>query len=237
AEYAALTEELTAAFDRADFAETVRILDAHFAGGLYTLSQLFRDEQLKILDIIMADERENAEGLNGGIYDRSVSLLRVLASQGLGMPEVLRFAAQTALGARMRRAIEAEPPNADEVRQLLHEGELVGLPLNSADLAYRMTQRLGAIADAFHADPLNAERLTTFITATEVAEAVPGDVEQWHAQNVYYDMLQRGAQNILARAENGDEAALAWWEQFTHLGDLLGVAVAAREPAVLAEAS
>ena len=235
-EYAALVQDLSDAFDRSDMAETVRQLDANFPDGLYTLNQLFRDEQLKILEIILADERQEAEALNGGIYDRNVALLRVLSAQGLPPPDVLRFAAQTALAARLRRAIAAEPPNADEVRQLLREVALAGVAIDTAALAYQMGQRLNAIADAFRATPTNADQLRTFITATEVAEALPGAVDQWHAQNVFYDFLQHDAQDVLVQAEQGSEAALDWWEQFTHLGDLLGVHVAAKEVAVTADA-
>ena len=40
-----LSHELRAAFDRADFAEIIRLMDQHFGKVHYTLRNLFRDEQ------------------------------------------------------------------------------------------------------------------------------------------------------------------------------------------------
>ncbi len=223
-EYTTLAQELSSAFDRADLAETVRLLDDNFDRRLYTLSQLFRDEQVKILDILMGDERDAAEAANQAIYDRSVVLLRFLTGQGLTPPDVLKFAAETALQARLRAAIEHDPLNPDEIKQLLHEAELAGAQLNDADLAYRMKLRVNAIIDDFRATPDDPDCLARTVAVVEEAHAVPGEVDLWHAQNVYYDLLQRHGEEFRARGDDGEEAR-AWWAQFAHLGDLLGVQV------------
>ncbi|MGH7195117.1 MAG: DUF3536 domain-containing protein, partial [Candidatus Saccharimonadales bacterium] len=133
-EYAEMVTDLDAAFDRTDVAESVRLLDSHFEQHLYSLKLLFHDEQIKILDIIVADERQEAEALNSGIYDRNVGLLRYLASLHLNVPDVLKFAAEAALRLRLRAAIERDPLNPDEVRQLLHEAELSAVALDTTDL-------------------------------------------------------------------------------------------------------
>jgi alpha-amylase/alpha-mannosidase (GH57 family) len=223
--YAQLVQELTDAFNRADLAATIRILDNDFDRHLYSLGQLFRDEQLKILDIIMGHEREMAEGQNQGTYDRNVALLRFLAAQHIPPPDVLKFAAETALHARLRAAIDADPLNPDLVRQLLHEAGLSSVTLHTDDLNFRLRGRLNAIIDAFRDDPADTDRLANAVGAAGLTHDMPGEVDLWHAQNVYYDLLQRHGAEWRDRVAHDDDGAQAWWEQITHLGDLLHVEV------------
>jgi alpha-amylase/alpha-mannosidase (GH57 family) len=224
-EYAHMVQELTDAFDHADLATTIRLLDDNFDRRLYSLSQLFRDEQLKILDIIMEGERQSAEGQNQSIYDRNVALLRFLADQHIPPPDVLKFAAETALHARLRAAIEADPLNPDLVRQLLHEAALSGVTLHSEELNYRLRGRLNTIIDAFRDDPADTDRLAGAVAAAALARDMPGEVDLWHAQNVYYDLLQRHGADWRDQMAQAADGAHEWWEQITRLGDLLHVQV------------
>lgn len=159
AAYGDLAHELADAFERGDLAETVRLLDKHFERRLYTLNQLFRDEQLKILEVIMRDERAEAENANERIYDRNVTLLRYLAGLTLPSPDVLRFAAEVALGSRLRRAIEASRIDAGQVRQLLREAELGGVRLDQDEISYRLKLQLERIMAELRECPEERDRL------------------------------------------------------------------------------
>src|ERR1700683_4264966 len=58
-QYEALVREAKAEFERADFPQTIRVLDRHFGATHYSLKNLFRDEQFKVLNQILAHTRED----------------------------------------------------------------------------------------------------------------------------------------------------------------------------------
>ena len=223
--YEELAGELTAAFDRADLAETVRLLDKLFERGLYTVNLLFRDEQIKILDIISRDEREEAESLNTQIYDRNVALLRFLAGLGLAVPDTLRFAAETALKARLRRAIGAPELNADEVRQLIHEAESGKIQLDTAEMAYQMQLRLESLMEAAHAAPTDLDGLRRATTAAELTQTLPVEIDTWRAQNLAFDMARHHLAEQRERAGQHDPTAEQWLACFIPLAQSLWLRV------------
>ena len=63
-EYGVFFDEVTAAFSKADFAETFRLLDKHFGTSTYSLKSLFRDERRKVLGRILESTRQDV--LAGG---------------------------------------------------------------------------------------------------------------------------------------------------------------------------
>ncbi len=223
-EYAELVAVISEAFDHADIGETIRLLDKNFERRIYTLNMLFRDEQIKILEIIMRDEREEAESLNDQIYDRNVALLRFLAELHLPVPEVLRFASETALRHRLRQAIDATPLDDDVVRQLIREAELGGVQLHTDELSYAMELRLNAILDALDANPEDQALITSAAQVGTLAQSSPFDAHLWHAQNVAYHLAQTLAPTMRQRMTEDDPQARMWFECFGQLEEALHIA-------------
>ena len=76
--YDSLVQDAKAAFERADFPEFIRILDKHFGETHYSLKNLFRDEQLKVLNQILATTRDDIYNTYHLLTDRYAPLTRFL---------------------------------------------------------------------------------------------------------------------------------------------------------------
>ncbi len=72
-------QETLAIFERAEFPEVIRQMDAYFGGSAYTLRSLFRDEQRAILDTILDATVEANESVYRQIHQQQLPLLRFLA--------------------------------------------------------------------------------------------------------------------------------------------------------------
>jgi hypothetical protein len=72
--------------------------------------------------------------------------------------------------------------------------------------------------DAFRDDPNDLAKLQAVLAAATLAHEMPGEVETWHAENVYYDLLQREGPEHQAATATGAADALTWWENFAALG-------------------
>ena len=67
-------------FSKADTAAVIRILDEEFSEHSFSLSSLFRDEQRKIVGLILNDSLTSAAAAYRTIYENQAPLIRFLNS-------------------------------------------------------------------------------------------------------------------------------------------------------------
>jgi alpha-amylase/alpha-mannosidase (GH57 family) len=224
-EYDAMVREVTEAFGRADFAGAVRRLDHHFGQRVYSLESLFRDEQRKVLDIILENTLEEAEGVYRSVYERNVALMRFLIGLGTPLPRALRTAAAFVLNLELRRAFDAERFDVAAIRTLMQETRSWELELDAAGLEFALEASLERLATSLRENPDDEEILDRFHQEVDLAYEVPFEVDLYRTQNLYWAMLEETWPRFLARAESGDPVAKRWTERFRSIGERLSMKV------------
>ena len=76
------------------------------------------------------------------------------------------------------------------------------------------------------------EKLAPMTVLDQLARMVmplPLGLNLWKVQNTYWELLQKVASEVYARATGGDESARAWVNQFFDLGRTLGFALKDQE--------
>ncbi|MEW6458955.1 MAG: DUF3536 domain-containing protein [Bacillota bacterium] len=219
--YRALVQAVTAAFEGGSLPEVIRILDRYFEGIPYSLKLLFRDEQRKILDQILASTLADLEANYRHIYEHHASLMRFLGALGIPQPKELRTAAEFVLNTDLRRAFADEEFSLKRIAKLLDQAAACGVPLDSAGLDYVLEQTMERMAGRLQAEPHNLDTLTGLNAAVGLARSLPFTVDLWKVQNIYYELLQRVYSGFEERAAAGDDRARVWIEHFAALGDKL----------------
>ena len=225
--YAAMIVEMRETFERADFAGIIRLMDRHFGESNYSLKNLFRDEQRRILDQILASTRDDVFNTYRMVSDRYLPLLRFLADVGAPAPSALRIAIEFVLNSELRRQFDSETMDLERVRTLLQEAEHNHVGLDADMLGYAMKAHLDRLCVRLQKESEDLAVVQRFVGVAELLSALPFDINLWKPQNIYHEMASQG---VLAgfrdRAEHGDEAAKNWVNDFTRLGQLLGFQVA-----------
>lgn len=80
--YELTASEITEIFRSGDFAEIVRAVDRNFDSGTYSLKLLFRDEQRRIVDLILKSRMDRAEASYRHIYESDAMLMYFVKSLG-----------------------------------------------------------------------------------------------------------------------------------------------------------
>jgi alpha-amylase/alpha-mannosidase (GH57 family) len=225
--YERLVQEVNEVFSRGDIPELIRMVDKNFGRGTYSLKLLFRDQQRKILEMILDSTRAEAEALYRRFYADHSTLLRFLSDVGLSPPKPLRMAAAFLLDADLRRALESPPLDKLRIHSLLEEAQQVPAELDVSGLAYAARCTLVRLATAFREKPEEVARIQTLHAALEVVESLPYEVLLWEPQNVFYEALKGLYPQIATKAREHDEAARTWIEHFRALGAKLRVRVPA----------
>ncbi len=222
AAYAALVHDLRAAFEGAEFPELIRLMDREFGATHYSLKNLFRDEQRKVLNQILAATRDDVHNTYRLMTDRYAPLMRFLADLRAPTLKPLALATEFVLNSELRRQFESDTLELERVRTLLGECEATKVPLDAQTLAYALKGHLDRLSDQLLKSPEAPDLLGRFTEAADLARNLPFEVSLWKPQNTYSGLRAAVMPDLSRRADTGDETAKAWLERFLVLGERLG---------------
>ena len=221
-----MVREVTAAFERADLPEVIRLLDTRTStGSTYSLKSLFRDEQRRILDLILDATLADAGAAYRQIYERHAPLMRFLTDLRMPLPRVLNASAEFVLNTQLCEAFRHDQIDQKRVQSLMQSARREGVALDVPGLCYALQQSLERVAASFRQRPSDFALLQRLEALVGVLQGLPFAVNLRNVQNTYYETLQRVYPDVLKAAERGDKGADAWVSHFSALGVKLMVKV------------
>ncbi len=223
--YQALCSEIANVFQRGDLPEILRIVDRHFGSGSFSLRLLFRDEQRRILRLILNQALEEAEASYRQLFEHYAPMMRFMADLHIPPPRRFQIAAEFTLNSLLRRALEADTLDLDHIYALLDETRRTGIALDAPTLEFAMRGSTERLAQKWFAAPDGIELLQFLSDAAGLAAAFPFPVDLSQAQNLFFKLLQDLYPNYAARAAQGEAGAKEWVSAFLNLGDRLRVRV------------
>lgn len=223
--YQAITKEIAEAFDKADFPETLRRLDRQFGSSSFSLKSLYRDEQRRILNLILDSTLKDVEAVHRNLYEQYVPLMQFLKDSNTPPPRGLYTAAEFVLNADLRQAFEEENIQTKRVKSLLEKTKLLGISLDTDTLEYAFRNSLRGLAEKFFSDPNDLATLKSLVSNIELLKFVPFKTDLWKAQNICYEILQSVYNSFHKMADQGDENAQEWVKSFKFVADGLSVRV------------
>jgi alpha-amylase/alpha-mannosidase (GH57 family) len=187
----------------------------------YSLTSLFADEQHRILRTILNQTMGEMEDSLRKIYEDHASLLHFLTDAGMTPPPALALAASFATNSSLRRAIEADPFDPQEVADLLLRAASDHIALDAQVLAFaagqRMKKAMVKLEAASESTPQAAlHALHAALPLADILRFMPFEVSIWQAQNIWNDLLRRTDKNY--RSPD-------WKEGFKKLGESMNIAV------------
>ncbi len=219
--YRSMKEEITTAFKKGAFAEIVRLMDNHFGMHTYSLLHLFRDEQRKVLNHLIAKTLDGFEAVYRGIYENHTTLMTFLRETGMPVPRAYVTAAEFILLVDLRKAFAEEAIDAGKVRGLVEEMKRWNLPPYAKDLKFTVTRRVEDLMDKISGNPYDGALLAEFQGLLELLRSLPLEVNFWQMQNRYFVLARTAYREQFAKGKAGDEGASEWVKKFETVGQLL----------------
>jgi hypothetical protein len=223
--YQAMLEVVADVFAKAEFAEAIRWLDGTFGSQRYSLHSLFRDDQRRILELILHGTLREAESAYRQTYEHHAPLMRFLADLGVPLPKELRTAAEIIVNTDLRRAFAAGLPDPEHVRSLLDGTSSWRLDLDVVGLAFELRRALERLVERIGEQPDRRDLLERLLAVVDLAEALPFEVDLWRTQNLFYEAMAQAFPARARRAEAGDAAAEDWLRCCRTLAEKLAVRV------------
>ena len=174
--YRNLDLELDKALAGGDLAELVRLMEKNFSSGTYTLRLLFRDEQRKILGIILEEATNQARALYRNFHDEHAHLIRFVTDLGVPLPRRFRLAVDFTLNSDLLDAFSVEEVDLNKSREILEEIRRTGVTPDAVTLEFALRRTIERLFTRFVAHPTEPGLLARLqeTIAAGPRPAVPG---------------------------------------------------------------
>ena len=242
--WATFQDDARTAIRRANLPDLIRLIDAFFGGTLYSLTSLFADEQHRILKNILDQTLSEVESSLIRIYEEHATLMHFLSESSVATPPALALTAGFAINAGLRRALESDDYDTAEVARLLRRAEIDNVTLDAPLLSFtadkRMKRAMVRLEESMGIQHNQAQQtlalqpvlqpnisvLNETVAIAESLRTLPMEVNLWQAQNIWNDLLRRGAA-VDASYSTGEKRYWSpdWREGFRKLGMALNIAV------------
>ena len=217
-DYLQMRDEVQQAFAQADMPEVLRLLDKHFGELTYSMRSLFRDEQRRVLDLVVGSALDDAEAQAIALYERHSPLLRYLATLDLPLPKPLRGLSDFVLNTMLRRELQENELDTIAIRDLLREADDLSIDLDRVGMGHSLREVMEHTSSQWAHEPERLGRLRRLRLAVEFANELPFDVELAPLQNDYYALIETVLPRFEDQARRGDPIAVEWLEHFKALG-------------------
>jgi alpha-amylase/alpha-mannosidase (GH57 family) len=219
----AFVDEVFEVFSRAEFPTALLLLQKTINSSTYSLRHLFRDEQRRILQIVLEANLSNSEAAYRQIYDTNAPLLLFLKDLNVPAPRALAAAAEYLLNASIRRAFENPVFELNPVRQLLDAAIMHGVTLDPAFLEIVIRRRMEQIAGDFLQRPNETEPLQRLNDIAGLLPDFPFEINLRDVQNIYYRILRQVLPQMKKKTRRRESKTEEWLEMFQSLGAKIGM--------------
>ncbi|MFB3905825.1 MAG: DUF3536 domain-containing protein [Acidobacteriota bacterium] len=224
-DYQALLKEIEESFNSADLLRVVRLFDRHFPGNLYSLKQLFHDEQRHIVDLMLKPTLSEVDTAYWEIYEPNVPLMRFLEDLRIPLPKAFDLAAQFVLNSGLERALAKEPLELAEISSLLQQAKVRRIALDSQQLGFQLRNVIKQRSERLRSKPGDLMLLTHLEDLVKLVQMLPFQVVLWDLENVLYEVIQTRYPVMKKRAERGDGMAQSWLNALERLAEKMRVRI------------
>jgi alpha-amylase/alpha-mannosidase (GH57 family) len=219
--YASMKADIIRTFKLGAIGEVIRLIDKHFETHKYSMTDLCRDEQRKLVRLISGDATDRFNALLQDMYDQNKALMNFVNEIGMPMPKAFLSAAISTLNSAIMQAFIEDPPCCEKIRRIANDIRRWNVPLDEVELEFRARRRVENMMNEFERIPSDLSLLAELKEMIELLKMMLIEMNYRHVQNTYYRMAGKTYGDFLSRMRTGDERATQWVSLFEEVGDIL----------------
>jgi hypothetical protein len=219
--YQTMKDEMLSSFEIGNLSDIVRSIGAHFETHNYSLRDLFRDEQRKILNLNISSVLEEFQTTYRDMYEHHIILMNFLREACMPVPHAFITAAEFILNSDIQRAFKEDDLDIPRVENIINEVKTWNIPLHSVELEFIIRQKIEVLMNEIRESPFDVSRLIAMQKILKLLHSIPLEINLWLVQNIYFRMARENYHDLLSRIQSEDDNTFRWVDAFKQLGDLL----------------
>ena len=223
-EFTIMQDEIKEAFNNG-ITETIRCMDTHFKGNIYSIWHLFKDEQRKILDQLSGLTYDEIATSYRQIYKNNYAIMNTFHGLHIKLPKPFFVATEYILNEDMQQLFREDTLDVDSLGRLIDEAEKWSIKIDTTTLSYVMSSWLNTIMDKIQKKSEDLQLFEMIDKTLELVKPLSLSLDLWQAQNKYFSLWNEAYSTMKDKAEKGDNIAGSWVESFLKLGCYLNVKV------------
>lgn len=216
-EYQRIKSEMIAVFEKGAAADIVRMMDKHFGMHNYSLLDLFKDEQRKILHQVISSTIQEFEETYRRMYENNRILMGFLQETGIPIPKAFYTAADFILNVDLKKAFDEEI-DAKKIRTIINDIKRWRVAVEFLGLEFKVRHKAEEIMNKFCGNISDISLLLETQKVIESLRSLPIEVNLWHMQNIYFKIAKTKYREFLSKEKSGDKDAARWVEVFKQIG-------------------
>jgi alpha-amylase/alpha-mannosidase (GH57 family) len=191
-EYQALVKDLQDPFERGDFPQTLRVIDRFFGDKIYSLKSLFKDEQNRILGVIMKEALQSAEERFRRLYEANYPLICYLADARLPVPKVFTDIAEFIENRTLEKSLHAEGRvKTKKIKRYIEESKRWGIAIDKAGFARDLELVLEKKMRELDLDEVTVEKVDEIDDLVRLKIELPSPLPMGPAQNWFVQWCRK----------------------------------------------
>ena len=182
----AMQKDLSGSFRKGNVSRVLMNLDKHFDNDSYSFWHLFKDDQRKILNLVLEDTIANIENRLEREFDSHYALITAMNELHVGLPAALQITIEHIINTKLEHQFTAARPKPRTIKNLLDEAQRLNVQLRREDLEYEAAQQVMRLLKELEKEPDDPNRIVRALKFLRVLEGSPLQPDYWQAQNIAF---------------------------------------------------
>lgn len=221
--FKSMRNEIIEGFEKGQINETILLIPKHFGESKYSLKDIFKDDQRRILEFILSGATKKAIDLYDIIYKDNSAMLHFMNEIRVPPPKMFRTAAEVALNAQIRRMLSSEDMDVETFSKLVSDSKSLSISLDSELISLEASEKVSRELNRLINSPADVKMIENIDRLIRILRELPLKLNLWHSQNTAFKM----AENVYKPMKmKGDEDSKAWLSAFERLCESIGIRLA-----------
>ncbi len=224
-DFTGMQGELKEAFKKGDIPESIRLMDKHFDGNIYSLLHLFKDEQIKILHQILQQTYEGIAAAYRRIFENNYSVMNFFYTLQIKLPGAFASAAEYILNTDLKKVFEDEDLDTEKLTKLIGEAKKWTIKIDTTTIGFVASSWVSLFMEKLNERSGNIQLFNKIDRVMEILKPLSLPMNLWKAQNIYFSMWRNFFVKMNKQQIHEDSVTEQWVEGFRKLGKHLQVKV------------
>ncbi|MCR4337322.1 MAG: DUF3536 domain-containing protein [Candidatus Omnitrophica bacterium] len=188
--FSVIGKEFLDAFFKNDMSGMVSLMNKYFPHR-YTLSHLFRDEQLKILNEVLQSAMVEIETSFRHIHEHYYPLMNVKRDLRIPWPRPFSMVMEFILNRELCDVLEKHPLNMERFQEIVEDMSRLSVEGDRARLNFLATQKINELMLSYVVNPEDTALIETMEKLLNNLANLHIYPDLWKVQNIYFSLNQK----------------------------------------------
>ncbi|XES76813.1 MAG: DUF3536 domain-containing protein [Candidatus Bathyarchaeia archaeon] len=219
--YSAMKVEIRDSFEKGQINEAIQLMPKHFGSNTYSLKNMFKDDQKRILGFVIEDGIKKAAGLYDIVYHDNSALMRFMKDIRFPIPHAFKAAANVIVNNGITQVLSEKEFDVEALQRLIDDAKHMDVDIDLELFALKANERIATEFTELAQAPEQIELVLRISQTVKAVKALPIHLNLWFSQNIAFKIAHGHYRE--QKEKKDDPNAQAWVAAFRQLCDLIGI--------------